>query len=159
MVWKPIPNYLPYEASNAGLVRNADTRLILSPFRLSTGYLRVKIGRSPNGITVHRLVAMAFIGPCPKGLQVCHKNGDPLDNRPQNLRYGTVSDNAKDRIRHGRQADKRGERHHSVKLTATEVMAIRASSDTLKSLAQEYGVSFQQISKIRLGQRWSSLCL
>lgn len=51
--------------------------------------------------TVHSLVALAFIGPRPHGYEVCHNNGNPLDNRVDNLRYGTSADNKLDQVRHG----------------------------------------------------------
>ena len=35
---------------------------------------------------VHRLVLEAFVGPNPPGLECCHNNGDPSDNRVENLR-------------------------------------------------------------------------
>lgn len=55
---------------------------------------------------VHRLVAWAWIGlPSSKHLQVCHYDGDKLNNHYKNLRWGTIRDNADDRLRHG---DERG---------------------------------------------------
>lgn len=50
---------------------------------------------------VHRLVLEAFVGECPDGMECCHNNGNPLDNRVENLRWGTSSDNTQDIIRHG----------------------------------------------------------
>lgn len=50
---------------------------------------------------VHRLVLEAFIGPCPEGMESCHWNDDPSDNRLSNLRWGTHSDNMNDRVRNG----------------------------------------------------------
>jgi hypothetical protein len=43
-----------------------------------------------------------FIGPRPDGLDVCHNNGDRLDNQVGNLRYGTRSENMLDTVPHGR---------------------------------------------------------
>lgn len=37
---------------------------------------------------VHELVAKAFLGPCPKGTEVCHGPGGKLDNSAANLFYG-----------------------------------------------------------------------
>lgn len=51
--------------------------------------------------TVHSLVAEAFIGPRPDGLEVRHLNGDPLDNRAENLTYGTHGENERDKVTHG----------------------------------------------------------
>ena len=169
-VWHPVSRHDGYEVSNYGRVRSLDRLVgsrwgkprrfpgkILVPIQIKSGYLRVKLGGGHNGIGIHILVAEAFIGPCPEGKQVRHWDGDPTHNRVGNLLYGTVSDNAQDRIRHGRQVDKRGELHHSAKLTARQAKAIRASVASVASLAGRYAVSEQQISKIRLRQRWKHL--
>jgi len=59
-------------------------RILRSP-RNSCGYLIVGIdGRTRH---VHKLVAEAFIGPCPSGFVVHHKNNDRGDARVQNLEY------------------------------------------------------------------------
>jgi hypothetical protein len=60
--------------------------------------------RVKRTIQVQRLVAWTFIGPQPKGMLVCHRNGNEHDNRVSNLYYGTPCDNAQDRERHKREA-------------------------------------------------------
>ena len=43
---------------------------------------------------IHRLICEAFHGPAPKGKPiVLHLNEDALDNRPENLRWGTQKEN------------------------------------------------------------------
>lgn len=63
------------------------------------GYPRVAL--CLNGIVkyhlVHRLVMAAFVGQ--SHLQVNHKNGNPLDNRLENLEYCTAKQNSVHRAR------------------------------------------------------------
>jgi hypothetical protein len=44
---------------------------------------------------------LAFVGPCPAGLEIRHLNGNATDNHLSNLTYGTKSENELDRVRHG----------------------------------------------------------
>jgi hypothetical protein len=64
------------------------------------GYYQVQLGRG-HVHEVHKLVARAWIGPCPAGQQVRHLNGKPLDIRLDNLAYGTYSDQRYDDVRNG----------------------------------------------------------
>lgn len=75
------------------------------------GYLRVKptVNGKERWMSVHRLVAEAYHGPCPEGMQCRHLDGDKTNNRPENLRWGTAVENAADRKVHGTESS--GERH------------------------------------------------
>lgn len=115
--WLPIPGHEGYEASDIGRVRSVDRTLVHKNGRLQRrkgvmlkqrqdqdGYWRCRCGLGiPLG--VHRLVLMAFVGPCPPGMLGLHNNGDPSDSRLENLRWGTPSDNTADMFRHGRNAN------------------------------------------------------
>lgn len=111
-IWKPIPICPGYEVSNIGRIRtrkpinrNSVTNeyRILNPFRTKNGYKRFQCWN--NGeckqVLVHRAVAYAFLGPPKDGEVVCHNNGIRDDNRYENLRWGTVSDNSMDCFKHG----------------------------------------------------------
>jgi hypothetical protein len=50
---------------------------------------------------VHHLIAETFHGPRPEGMVVRHLNGNPLDNRAENLRWGTYTENNLDAVAHG----------------------------------------------------------
>ena len=115
-VWAPIPNWDGYEASTYGRIRSIDRTIIDSRGRSlrlrgrvlavghhGIGHEHVMLSRSRERVTaqVHRLVLAAHIGPCPDGMEVLHINGDPTDNRLTNLRYGTRSENNRDKVRHG----------------------------------------------------------
>lgn len=77
----------------------------IKPTENGHGYLKVRltIGGRRRNIPVHRIVALAFVGPKPSPAhEVCHVDGNRQNNAASNLRWGTRKDNAADRERHGR---------------------------------------------------------
>jgi len=46
-------------------------------------------------LPIHRLVAAAFIGPCPDGQQVHHIDADRANNTRHNLAYVTATENSR----------------------------------------------------------------
>jgi hypothetical protein len=122
--------------------------------RKDSGHLRVSLGYG-SCLGVHVLVLLAFIGPPPEGMECCHNDGNPANNRLDNLRWGTPKDNAADRIRHGRQL--RGEMLRISKLTEAAVRHIReqlTAGISKPSIAAEHGVSVSTIYWIAKGAIW-----
>lgn len=156
--WKAIDGFPGYEVSDLGCVRSRGR--IKATDRDPKGYLRVKLWRNskPTNARVNRLVVIAFIGPIPDGMVVRHMNGKVDDNRLVNLKIGTYSDNEQDKKRHGTVPI--GERHHSSKLTAAQVSAIRAryrkgSRDTnLRTLGAEFGIAPKVAGQIVRRETW-----
>lgn len=98
--WQPLDDCPGYAVSDQGEVLSRRAFRTLAPFVASrSGHLAVDlpIGRR----YVHRLVLETFVGPRPEGMEACHNNGDPTDNRLGNLRWDTRSENVKDAVRHG----------------------------------------------------------
>jgi len=117
--WRPIPGWDGYyEVSDHGRVRSVDRvityRGATVPVRYKgrvlalkngpKGHLRVTLSRQNRDYDyqVHRLVLFTFVGLPPLGFQACHNNGIPNDNRLENLRWDSASENMRDVIRHGR---------------------------------------------------------
>lgn len=119
-VWKPVVGREGlYEVSDRGQVRSLDRylRAACGGSRLHRGrtlksravnrsskYLRVSLGGADKPVyrSVHVLVLEAFVGPRPTpNHDACHGDGDPLNNRLENLRWATKSENQRDRVRHG----------------------------------------------------------
>jgi len=103
-IWKAVPGYEgKYEVSNLGRVNSFvkyKAGLILKPGRMPSGHLSVALGRG-HSRCVHELVLLAFIGaPLPKH-ECRHLNGNPADNRLENLKWGTRSENILDAVAHG----------------------------------------------------------
>lgn len=168
--WKPIVNFPGYEVSDMGRVGSfvklgwrraidySAPRRILTPCLINTGYPRVILTdacRNHHHRLVHRLVLEAFVGPCPDGMESCHKNHNRADCRLSNLRWDTRSANQMDRVSNG--TDNRGSRHPHGKLTEPQVVAIYRDTRKTRTIAAEYGVSESNICMIKRGKTWSWL--
>ena len=106
--WRPIPGYEGiYDASNHGRVYslprcdNLGRRVrgrILKQHKDRDGRMRVGLWSNNRNHTrqVHQLVAAAFLGPCPEGMEVRHLDGDPENNVLSNLEYATHAVNMAD---------------------------------------------------------------
>lgn len=171
-VWKPIPVFNLYEASDAGRIRSLPRvtrhytgKTIVRGGRVLVGHVNpkgyVQVSLSTDGRTrtayVHTLVAAAFLGPRPEGLVVRHLDGNGQNNAPSNLAYGTQQENTNDKELHGTLL--RGEQHGCAKLTADQVREIRELSQchSRVALARMFRMSDQQISNIVLGHRWRNV--
>ncbi len=174
--WLPIAGVPHYEVSDLGRVRSLDRVIpcqnrwggirlrrykgrVLKPASDTHGYYFVALYRDQVHYDhrVHQLVAEAFIGPRPEGMEVCHGPNGKQDNRASELRYDTPAGNQADRLRDG--TDNRGSKSGQAKLTEAAVADIRARArtgrrGTQKKLALEYGVSIATISLIVNRKLW-----
>lgn len=103
--WRNIQGYEGYQASNMGRVRDINKGIILAQYnRNKQGYKAVTIGGKP--ISVHRLVAQAFM-PNPNNLpMVNHKDENPSNNCVENLEWCDAKYNCNYGTRIKRIADK-----------------------------------------------------
>lgn len=76
----------------------------MNPVINDKGYPSVNLtkesGTPYKTFRVHRLVLLAFVGPCPEGMECRHLNGVRADCRLENLAWGTRDENVEDRRRH-----------------------------------------------------------
>ncbi|MEE8810522.1 NUMOD4 motif-containing HNH endonuclease [Lactimicrobium sp.] len=170
-IWKDIPGYEGrYQASTLGRIRSLTRKVngknhytgkpflrtakgqILRPGQFcKNGHVSVVLGNAACGSPVHQLIMKTFVGPCPDGTEVLHKNGNPKDNRLCNLRYGTRTENILDVYRQGKRWRK---------LNIEDVQQIRFGLTTgIKGseLAAMYQVSESCISSIKRGDTYSWL--
>ena len=170
-IWKDIPGYEgKYQASSEGRIRSLDREVkgvchytgepfirrikgkILSPGRFcKSGHVSVVLGHGTQGKPVHQLVMKTFVGEPTEGMEVLHNNGNPKDNRLQNLRYGTRTDNILDVYRQGRRWRK---------LSVNDVYDIRFElmcGFSGRQVADMHGVSESIISSIKRGRTYKWL--
>lgn len=175
--WKPVVGYEGlYEVSSLGRVRSLPRRggsnrtyggkiLRASWQKACEGKRYLAVGLSREGesvrLRVHKLVAEAFLGPCPPGQGVRHGPAGVADNSVANLCYGTSLENAADTIRDGTRL--LGSERYNAKLTEADVIEIRcrhASGDgSYVSLGREYGVDWSLIRGIVKRRRWGHVAL
>ena len=96
--WKPVP-YEPYskyyKISDHGNVLSTRSGKLMHKQLCKNRHLYVNLsadGKRKN-CKVNRLVALAFLGKCPKGYVCDHIDRDPLNNHISNLRYVTYRGN------------------------------------------------------------------
>jgi hypothetical protein len=112
---------------------------------------------------VHRLVAEAFIGECPDGMECCHEDGDSTFNHVSNLRWDTPTGNQQDRIKHGTSNHGKlsGEAHPMVKIKTDDVLFIRRQFPKThkgrERLAERFGVSEATIRDILKRRSWQHI--
>ena len=165
--WKEIIGWPGYEVSNKGRVRCWNPRnrhaypsrepRILKPTK-SRDYFTVKLSNNGERHTfqVHKLVLSHFRGQRPKDMHGRHLDGNSENNDLNNLVWGTVSENQRDRIRHN--THMRGERHVNSKLTINMVKEIKCilkdGGMTYEKMADKFNVSISTISAIKDERNW-----
>jgi DNA-binding transcriptional regulator YiaG len=113
----------------------------------------------------HRVVYELVIGKIPKGegyhgTCVCHKCDNRKCVNPAHLFLGSNADNVRDKKEKGRAPRMQGEANGFAKLTADQVREIRRLSEeglTQRAIANRFGISQKQVSRIVRGKRWAHL--
>jgi hypothetical protein len=106
-------------------------------------------------LMVHRLIAIAFIPNPECKEQVNHKDGNKRHNYLSNLEWTTQFENMQHAVTNG--LAPRGESSYLAKVTEADVLAIRISAakgESLKDLAEIYGLDRGTISAMLLGNTW-----
>lgn len=183
-IWKDILHYENwYQVSSFGRVKSlirkhrfgySKKEKVLQSFPNNKRYLRVDLCKDGQRDCrqVHRLVLETFIGLCPEGMECRHLDGNPQNNRLDNLQWGTASENQRDRIIHGTSNRglthiNQGENQGAHKLTEKQVLKIRRLYETKSSsgkrqysqrkLASMFGVQQTTIKNVVNRKTWKHI--
>ena len=149
--FKRCPNGAPFQFLVEHKDRRSDQCLEFPFSRNVHGYGQVSKPGFPKG--AHRVMCILVYGRPPfRRAEVAHSCRNKICVNPLHLRWATAAENNEDRARHG--TIPLGSAVPGSKLTEADVRAIRASSESNKTLAQRYNVSPQTVWKIRTGHAW-----
>lgn len=175
--WRNIVDYDGlYLVSSLGRVYSIRRRLFNRSSPTKKGYLKVSLTKEGKLKTwfIHVLIAEVFLGPCPEGMEVNHKDGVKTRNHSGNLEYKTHRYN----IQHAWDNDLRKNRVSTATITPEQVPEIqklweeipkemrrnrfgklteRVPRGARKELADRFGVCPHQIYAIVKGTSWISL--
>jgi hypothetical protein len=145
--WRAYPVVPRYLVSENGEVFDTEAQEKLRP-RARGGKYRgvdIYIDGERKTMYLHRLVLETFTGACPPGMEGCHNDGNPANNRLTNLRWDTKEANVADIIEAG---------HHvsGGKLDDLDRATICVLYNRLKwsqtKIAQEFDVEQSTISSV-----------
>lgn len=149
---RKIPGHPRYSIGRAGEIWSCKRHKYLKVHVGSHGYKMVDLDE--QRCSLHRLLLSVFVR-LPRPSEVGrHLNDDRLDNRLENLAWGTRSDNARDAKRNGIQlgCPGKGESHPGTKLTDAQVKSVRAKyasgGHTYVGLGRLFGVSKAHVGRI-----------
>lgn len=169
---RDVPNFPGYRVSSDGCVWSCKeaggTGRLTSKYRLKKPtvgpyghrYLYLHLHGRAFHFQVGHLVLLAFVGPCPPEMECCHNNGNPADNRVENLRWDTPSENRQDSIRHGTQVH--GSKCGLARLNEKQVKIIHALRDdgwTYQDIGRVFGVSKGAVGNIIRQRTWKHIKL
>lgn len=165
-VWKSIDRFPCYEVSSDGQVRRSiggqgarAGKVLTWHTSTSTGYPDVRMAKDGKAVAipVHRLVAWAFLGPRPEGMQIRHLDGNKMNNSVENLVYGSAKENGQDKVAHG--TSSKGEKNIKAKLTESQAKYIFSAKGIMEAneIASIFNITTSTIYRIWKGVYWSHI--
>jgi hypothetical protein len=170
-----------YRCSRDGKIIMSPNCKILKQGVHGAGYMKVaKIGFDKKGQYVHRMVADAWLGKCPEGMEVNHKDHCKSNNSVDNLEYITHSENIIKARAAGRFPDMKGKNHwmfgkvtsletrqrqsaaklggkhwRAVRPDVERIKALRATGLTDAAIADNLGLKRTVVGDVLRGTHWS----
>lgn len=151
METRPIPGFgKRYSAREDGVIIGPSDRPIVGT-KDRYGYRRTTLRdeRGKKNHMIHSLICSAWHGERPKGLDCGHLDGDKDNNRPENLRWITRSENHFQKRLHGTSDSNR------TKMPLEKYLLVAAGIQaglSKRAISKAVGVSMSIVSAIRVGR-------
>lgn len=164
---RDIPGRPGYRAGDDGSVWSCLTRG-RGHWKIGTDWQQLRTKLDTNGypcvtlngryFRVHRVVLETFVGPRPRGAVCRHLDGNPENNRLDNLCWGSKSENWRDACDHGVACN--GENHPGAKMTESDVREARRQHETghsIRSISRRLGVSHGTVRNAIIRKTWGHI--
>ena len=162
--WRPLAcGY--YEVSSFGRIRRSVAgnrtkvgRILKQQTSNKYNHVMLSLGhRRTKQFFVHVLVAEAFFGPKPTGMEVNHKDLDKRNNHADNLEYLTRLENMDHAIINNHWPT--GERHGMARLSEEDVRYIRSQRgvQTRRQIASRFGINKDYVKDVWSHRVWRSV--
>lgn len=159
--WRTVRAFPNYQVSSIARAYSVPRKFVrgglLTPWEDPKGYLHITVyeGDKARKPYLHRLVAEAFLGECPEGMETLHGPNGKLDNRASQLRYDTHQVNCDEMLRDGTR--RFGEDHWNAVLTQELVAELRLRArgkESFETLAREFGLNPGAVASAVRGIVW-----
>ena len=168
-IWKTVTTNNDYIVSNFGHIQrtkwvNGAKRAGRSlGYNLDNGYREVcffddKHKRKTK--LIHQVVCDAFLGPCPDGLEINHKDGNKRNNHLDNLEYVTPSQNIRHALDTGLMVPARGTQISTSVLSNRQVRRIRErfkKGASMSDISRRLKIGLTTVSDIVNRRTWTHI--
>lgn len=159
---KLIEGYDLYFVSDDGKVYSDKyrKRRELSPRKNARGYLYVNLSKNGKykSVSIHKLVAKAFLTNYDSNFEVNHIDGNKENNNISNLECVSHSTNMRHAFKIGLNTARQHEKHHAAKLNENQIKDIReryGKGEKIVDISKSYPiVSYSQIKNICKYRNW-----
>lgn len=152
---RSLDRIVEYKSVLGGTFQKAMKGRVLKEGKHNAGYRTVSMdGR--RGLTIHSIVAAAFIGPRPAGCDINHIDGDKTNNCAANLEYCTRKEN----MEHARRTglwENAGENNGRATATNEQVLhayELAKSGMSRKDAAAKTGIAEHVVQAAVTGRHW-----
>jgi hypothetical protein len=155
---KIVAEFPDYGITEDGKVYSFKSRRWLTPYTLGTGYLGIRMSKTPNNfknLLIHRLVAEMFLPKVSCKNCINHKDLNKQNPHVSNLEWCTLKENSRHAYDNGVLKDV------SVALSDREslVFSMLQAGARVKDIAYKAGCSRQLVTHVKKGRAWKKAAL